>query len=141
MLEVLSLEPLTARQAEFVAVTHRSGQLLRQLLNDVLDLSKAETTSVQLTHRPFSPAEVAGKVVAALQPVSARRRLGLDLVVRGNDLLGGGPSRRRPPPPRPGRLRVTGPRWRSRPGRPGPRVPACSWPETTRSTSWSPGRC
>jgi CheY-like chemotaxis protein len=60
MLEVLSLEPLTARQAEFVAVAHRSGQLLLQLLNDVLDLSKAETTSVQLTHRPFSPVEVAG---------------------------------------------------------------------------------
>ena len=95
MLEVLSLEPLTARQSEFVGVAHRSGQLLLQLLNDVLDLSKAETTSVQLTNRPFSPAEVAGDVVAALQPVAARKRLDLDLVVRQDDLLGGDPSRLR----------------------------------------------
>ena len=95
MLEVLSLEPLTPRQSEFVEVAHRSGQLLLQLLNDVLDLSKAETTSVQLTHRPFSPAEVAGDVVAALQPVAARKHLALDLVVGRDDLLGGDPSRLR----------------------------------------------
>jgi CheY-like chemotaxis protein/anti-sigma regulatory factor (Ser/Thr protein kinase) len=38
---------------------------------------------------------VAGDVVAALQPVAARKRLDLDLVVRQDDLLGGDPSRLR----------------------------------------------
>ena len=88
-------QPDLSGLAEFVEVAHRSGQLLLQLLNDVLDLSKAETTSVQLTDRPFSPAELAGDVVAALQPVAARKRLDLDLVVRRDDVLGGDPSRLR----------------------------------------------
>ena len=65
------------------------------LLNDVLDLSKAETAAVTLAERPFRPADVAAEVVTALLPVA--RRKGLDLAVQGSDddVLVGDPVRLR----------------------------------------------
>ena len=81
MLEILSLDSLTSRQLEYVQVARQSGEALLHLLNDVLDLSKAETTSVTLASEPFRPTDVATEVVAALGPVAARK--GLDLTIRG----------------------------------------------------------
>ncbi len=95
MLEALGLEQLSPRQAEFVSLARSSGESLLVLLNDVLDLSKAETTAVTLAERPFRPADVAAEVVAALLPVA--RRKGLDLAVQGSDdgVLVGDPVRLR----------------------------------------------
>jgi signal transduction histidine kinase/CheY-like chemotaxis protein len=95
MLEALGLEQLSPRQAEFVSLARSSGESLLVLLNDVLDLSKAETTSVTLARRDFRPADVAAEVVTALLPVA--RRKGLDLAVEGSDdgVLVGDPVRLR----------------------------------------------
>lgn len=95
MLEALGLEQLSPRQAEFVSLARSSGESLLVLLNDVLDLSKAETTAVTLAERPFRPADVAAEVVTALLPVA--RRKGLDLAVQGSDdgVLVGDPVRLR----------------------------------------------
>ena len=95
MLEALGLEQLSPRQAEFVSLARSSGESLLVLLNDVLDLSKAETTAVTLAERPFRPADVAAEVVTALLPVARRR--GLDLAVQGSDdgVLVGDPVRLR----------------------------------------------
>ena len=81
MLEMLSLESLAAHQHEFVEVARHSGEALLHLLNDVLDLSKAETTSVVLASEPFRPIDMAAEVVAAME-ATARNR-GLDLQLTG----------------------------------------------------------
>lgn len=95
MLEALALEQLSPRQGEFVALARSSGESLLVLLNDVLDLSKAETTAVTLAEREFRPADVAAEVVTALLPVA--RRKGLDLTVEAGDdgVLVGDPVRLR----------------------------------------------
>jgi signal transduction histidine kinase/CheY-like chemotaxis protein len=95
MLEALGLERLSPRQAEFVSLARSSGESLLELLNDVLDLSKAETTAVTLAERPFRPADVAAEVVTALLPVA--RRKGIDLAVQACDdgVLVGDPVRLR----------------------------------------------
>ncbi|MCZ2837946.1 PAS domain S-box protein [Modestobacter sp. VKM Ac-2985] len=93
--ELLELEPLTARQAEYVAVARRSGEALLRLLNDVLDLSKAETTAVDLASEDFSPAAVARDVTAAMTPVAARKGLSVVLDAPTDQLLVGDPGRLR----------------------------------------------
>ncbi|MCZ2858925.1 PAS domain S-box protein [Blastococcus sp. VKM Ac-2987] len=95
-LELLGLERLTAQQAEYVAVARRSGEALLRLLNDVLDLSKAETTAVDLASEEFSPADVARDVTAAMGPVAARKGLSVALdAPADHHLLVGDPARLR----------------------------------------------
>ncbi|WP_249522310.1 PAS domain S-box protein [Modestobacter marinus] len=94
-LELLELERLTARQAEYVAVARRSGEALLRLLNDVLDLSKAETTVVDLASEDFSPTAVARDVTAAMTPVAARKGLSVVLDAPADQLLVGDPGRLR----------------------------------------------
>ncbi|MGY1826604.1 ATP-binding protein [Blastococcus sp. SYSU DS0541] len=83
MLEALTLGSLDPRQAEYVQLARSSGESLMALLNDVLDLSKAETTSVTLAERELRPGDVATEVVTALAPLAHRK--GLDLVVAAGD--------------------------------------------------------
>lgn len=78
-LELLSLQALTEEQARYVAVAHESGRCLLQLLNDVLDLSKAEVTTVALQDEAVHPVGVARDVIAALEPVASRKGLHLHL--------------------------------------------------------------
>lgn len=73
MLEMLALDALAPHQHQYVETDRRSGEALLHLLNDVLDLSKAETTSVTLASEPFQPVDVVAEVVAALAP-SARHK-------------------------------------------------------------------
>ena len=94
-LELLGLERLTLQQAEYVSVAQRSGEALLRLLNDVLDLSKAETTAVVLASEDFSPSDVASDVTAAMGPVAARKGLDLVLEAPSDQLLVGDPARLR----------------------------------------------
>ena len=94
-LELLGLERLTAQQAEYVAVAQRSGEALLRLLNDVLDLSKAETTAVVLASEAFRPGDVADDVTAAMRPVAARKGLDLVLETATDQVLVGDPARLR----------------------------------------------
>ena len=95
MLEALALDELTPGQTQYVSLARSSGEALLSLLNDVLDLSKAETTSVTLARRPFRAGEVAAEVVAALRPVAERKGLALALDAAGDELVLGDPSRLR----------------------------------------------
>lgn len=79
MLDVLGLTSLTPEQRGKLQLAQQSGEALLRLLNDVLDLSKAETTAVTLASEPFEPADISGDVVSALTPVA--RRKGLDLIL------------------------------------------------------------
>jgi signal transduction histidine kinase len=95
MLEILSLDALSTRQHEYVQVARQSGDALLHLLNDVLDLSKAETTSVTLASERFGPVDVAAEVVDALGPVARTRGLELRLTAGPTDVLTGDPRRLR----------------------------------------------
>jgi len=95
MLDVLALGSLNGRQRQQVEIARRSGEALLQLLNDVLDLSKAETTAVALTGRPFRPADVVTEVVEGLHPVALRKGLELSATGGSDDVLVGDGSRLR----------------------------------------------
>ncbi len=45
---------LTIEQQDFVETTHRSGELLLEVLNDILDFSKIEAKKLELENQPFN---------------------------------------------------------------------------------------
>ncbi|VAW39861.1 Two-component system sensor histidine kinase/response regulator hybrid, partial [hydrothermal vent metagenome] len=45
---------LTVEQQDFVETTHRSGELLLEVLNDILDFSKIEADKLELENQPFN---------------------------------------------------------------------------------------
>ena len=94
-LELLALEDLTAEQSAYVTVAADSGRSLLRLLNDVLDLSKAEATTVVLADEPLRPLAVVRDVVRALEPVAARKGLALRLSPGRDALVRGDASRLR----------------------------------------------
>ncbi|MCK6548400.1 ATP-binding protein [Myxococcota bacterium] len=57
--ELLLDTPLTKEQREYAGFIGGSGQALLSLIDDILDLSKAEAGRVELEHRPFSLATCA----------------------------------------------------------------------------------
>ncbi|PRY15792.1 hybrid sensor histidine kinase/response regulator [Kineococcus rhizosphaerae] len=95
MLEVLSLESLTERQHGHVQVARDAGNALLALLNDVLDLSKAETAAVVLAEEDFRPGDVADDVVTALGPIARRKGLELQVRTGAAETLVGDPRRLR----------------------------------------------
>jgi signal transduction histidine kinase/ActR/RegA family two-component response regulator len=64
-----------AEQRELLDVLQQSAQALAALVNDVLDLSKAESGQMILERTPFSPAEVVRQVSAVFAPVAAAKGL------------------------------------------------------------------
>jgi signal transduction histidine kinase/CheY-like chemotaxis protein len=95
MLEMLALDALAPHQHQYVEIARRSGEALLHLLNDVLDLSKAETTSVTLASEPFRPVDVVAEVVAALAPSARHKGLALELTGSSTDAVVGDPRRLR----------------------------------------------
>jgi signal transduction histidine kinase len=95
LLDVLALGQLTEEQARQVRLAQHSGEALLRLLNDVLDLSKAETTAVTLAAQPFDPTAVARDVVAALEPVAVRKGLQVAVTSSGEGSVVGDPGRLR----------------------------------------------
>jgi len=76
----LSLEgSLDAEVREQLEVAYRSGQGLRQIIDDVLDLSKIQARGVELSPMPFSPRAVVAEVADATA-ITAHQK-GLELVV------------------------------------------------------------
>ncbi|MEI7750459.1 MAG: HAMP domain-containing sensor histidine kinase [Candidatus Omnitrophota bacterium] len=51
-------EPLTEKQKDFLSRVERSGKHLRELINDVLDLSKIESKKIQLSLHPIELVKV-----------------------------------------------------------------------------------
>ncbi|MCW2606369.1 MAG: hypothetical protein JWO60_1062 [Frankiales bacterium] len=81
MLELLQQTDLDAVQRERTGVAQASGELLMQLLDDVLDLSKGEAVEMALHVRPLQLRLKATQVVGALSPVAEAKGVGLHLDV------------------------------------------------------------
>lgn len=67
-------EPL---QREWVAAIRRSGQMLLDLINDVLDLSKIEAGKLQLTPQGTDVSELAAEILALFEPMAEAKRVRL----------------------------------------------------------------
>ncbi len=61
---------LTPRQVEFAHVIRSSGADLLRLLNDILDLAKVESNTVQLELEELSLAELRDSMLLAFQPIA-----------------------------------------------------------------------
>jgi signal transduction histidine kinase/CheY-like chemotaxis protein len=77
-----SREPMSRRVQEGLGVIQESGQLLRVLIDDLLDLARAREGKLSLVPGPFSPAQLVEEVTA-LHGAAARFR-GLDYRVEVN---------------------------------------------------------
>ncbi len=62
MLTLLGRTPLTPQQADYAAKSERAAQSLLVLLNDILDLSKAEAGKMTLDPQPFSLAQLVSDI-------------------------------------------------------------------------------
>ncbi|SER53662.1 PAS domain S-box-containing protein [Tranquillimonas rosea] len=71
-LQLIRDTELDPRQAELVDAMHRSGTILLDLVNDVLDLSKLEAGKMQLEERVFDVSRLLDGVVDVAAPIAAR---------------------------------------------------------------------
>ncbi len=71
-------EPL---QREWVAAIRRSGQILLDLINDVLDLSKIEAGKLELNPQGTDVSDLAGEILALFEPMAEAKGLRLSCEV------------------------------------------------------------
>lgn len=74
LLAMGSLGPLNDTQREFVNTIHSNTERMISLINDVLDITKIESGSVDLELRPLHLAEALSSVMAELKGMIADRR-------------------------------------------------------------------
>jgi signal transduction histidine kinase/ActR/RegA family two-component response regulator len=81
MAEALSNEKLTEAQRERVKVIRRSSEGLLAVLNDLLDLSKFETRSLELEIGEFDLEQLVRGVAAAYEPLAQKKGLSFSFQV------------------------------------------------------------
>lgn len=81
--ELLRLSPLTADQRELVELTHTSGTALLSLINDILDLSKAEAGRIELEEHAWRPLVAAREALDVAQ--LAARAKGVQLLLHHSE--------------------------------------------------------
>ncbi len=72
---------ISPRQKDFLSHILSSARHLLQLINDVLDLSKVESGTMQFRPEPLDPATLIEEVTTVLRPLSASRRLRIETEV------------------------------------------------------------
>lgn len=77
LLALGSLGPINDTQKEFLQIIQTNAERMISIINDLLDITKIETGSVELDMRPLHLAETLSNVVMDLQPI---------LQARGHDL-------------------------------------------------------
>ena len=78
--ELLSSSDLDHQQREWVETVHQSTGTLLTVLNDILDLSRAESGRMQLDWVPFSLLDEARAVVRLFGPTAARQGVACELL-------------------------------------------------------------
>jgi PAS domain S-box-containing protein len=79
MLEVMLSDELSDEQGERAAIALASGQSLLELLNGVLDLSKAEASSVEVRPRDVDPGRLLRDALDGVRGTAHLKGLSLDL--------------------------------------------------------------
>ena len=78
----LTLESdLTPRQAEYIRTVHTSGNVLLQLINDILDLSKIEAGQLQIVEDQFDLLNLLDEVRALFHHSITEKKLSLEIHV------------------------------------------------------------
>ena len=67
------------QRREFVGVIHRSASHLLHVVNDILNLTKVEDGTLEVTLAPVEVGQVAAAVVQSLRPMAAARDIVLEL--------------------------------------------------------------
>lgn len=84
MTDLLEATELTERQKEFVRASKGSGQLLLQLINDILDLSKIEAGKLELDRQPCRLDTLLGDTVYLFQGSANDRGIELAVELAGD---------------------------------------------------------
>jgi signal transduction histidine kinase len=79
VLESEAFGPLNEKQLEYVGDVLVSGRHLLGLINDILDLAKAEAGRMGLRRTPFDADDLVGSVVRDFEALAAARRIALQL--------------------------------------------------------------
>ncbi|MET0890184.1 MAG: response regulator [Stenotrophomonas maltophilia] len=83
-LELLGLTALDPQQKDYLGTIQRSSSTLMQLINDILDVSKAEAGQLLLEPVKFSPTELTEDVLRSYAASAARKHLQLYACIDGN---------------------------------------------------------
>ena len=78
-LELLKRTPLNTEQKSYVDTSLISSVNLLDILNDILDYSKIESTKVEIISETFRPAEMLHTLMNLMEPRARHKGLGLDL--------------------------------------------------------------
>jgi signal transduction histidine kinase/CheY-like chemotaxis protein len=75
------------QQRRFIERTHKAGEHLLLLVNDVLDISRVETGTLTMSIEPVGLGPVVGDVLALIGPLAATRSISIDNGVAGHDVV------------------------------------------------------
>jgi PAS domain S-box-containing protein len=84
VLDLLKETKVTATQRRYVEIAAASSEILLQLVNEALDITRIETGTTQLDAHPFVLRELVGMVVDALDPLAREKTLDLSLHFASN---------------------------------------------------------
>lgn len=79
--QLLARSPVTAEQRVWVAALEQSGQLLRDLIDDILDFTRLEGGHISATAAPFEVRERLAMVETAIGPAIRAKGLGFDVAI------------------------------------------------------------
>ncbi|MDB6136403.1 MAG: Signal transduction histidine kinase [Verrucomicrobiales bacterium] len=79
MVALLEETPLNARQREQAAAIHRSGDLLRLIINDILDWSRIESGNLEVSLSAVNLKECLGEIRSWFRPEVERKALTLEV--------------------------------------------------------------
>ncbi len=68
------------RQREYIELVHQSGHHLLDLVNALLDMSKLESGTYELTPEAFMPSEAASFAIAMVSAQAQAKKIGLDFM-------------------------------------------------------------
>ncbi len=85
VLHLLDREPLSTEARNLLVEAQGCGQMLAQLLNDVIDFSKIEAGRLELTPEPLDVADILTSVAGMLRPQAEAKGLQLRTRVSGAD--------------------------------------------------------
>ena len=83
VLHLLQREPLSAEGQSLLSEAQACGQMLAQLLNDVIDFSKIDAGRLELAPEPVDPVRLVHSVVGMLRPQAEAKELELLIRVEG----------------------------------------------------------